>query len=518
VAHDVHLLLAVARMRATEAFAKEVSLLYDVPASEDEDDENSAADNNDKAGESGAGARKDGGDPPDAFSLLRAAALLTAALHEPQLSYTSDVVPALDAAAAAAGARLLRRGGGRGPGGALAFLRRSARPETEGLEALAAAVASALRHAGLRENVADAHDPRNFALDRDVLRALRACGGGGGGANDGGGGARGGGGALEPPRQAAAATGPAMAAVLFAEVARRLDAGVALAGTHDRPLLRLFDRRAAEAAPTSADVSAGDGAASAWAETPRSSASSSSASSSFSPSAGGAAVTPVVPPPSILVDPCAALSAQEGDFDGSFAPPRRAAAAAAAAAADGENDDDAGDSPPPPEHTPFTYAWLPEAAAWVPTDALDRPDTHPHEPPRAWPMLEPVAAPPLATRALLHAALSAAKRSHAASGRFGDALAACRLARRVDPLDLDELRDEGALLVGCRRYAEGAAALRGYLSAAPGGGGGGGPPDRRWVEAEASRAEAMAELEAMRARRALQARAQEEGEGGEGGQ
>lgn len=446
-------------MRATDAFAKEVEKLYkpfDAFDDDDGDPKNNGAwedadDRDATAGPPSKRARKQ--QPVAAFSLLRAAALMTAALDEPQLSFEDDVLPSLAAAERAANRRLLAR-----PTNPLSLLRRSARPDTERLEKIATAVAAALRlDAGLTENVQDAFDPRNFALDRDVLRALR-----GASADDDG--------PLTAPANRATPTGPAIAAILFAELARRLGAGVALAGTQDRPLLRLFDRDAAESAPTSADVAAGEGEASAWAETTTTNATTTT--------------TPVVPPPSVLVDPVAALWPQEGDYN-----------------------DDNDDAFLKPEEHAFLFAWFPPGSAWVPTAALDRPETHPDEPPRAWNTLDPSSAPPLATRALLHAALAATKRTHAASGRFDDALAACRLARRVDPLDLDELRDEGALLVGVKRWAEGARTLREYLTVAPGG-----PPDREWVAAEAARATAMAELEAMRARRQLEAEREEEDE------
>jgi hypothetical protein len=442
-------------MRATDAFAKEVEKLYKPFDAFDDDAANNGAgaweDDADSAGPPNKRARKQQPVTAAAFSLLRAAALMTAALDEPQLSFDEGVLPALAAAERAANRRLLAR-----PTNSLSLLRRSSRPDTERLEKIATAVAAALRlDAGLIENVQDAFDPRNFALDRDVLRALR-----GASADD----------ALTAANSTATPTGPAIAAILFAELARRLRAGVALAGTQDRPLLRLFDRDAAESAPTSADVAAGEGEASAWAET-------------TTTTDAAATTTPVVPPPSVLVDPVAALWPQEGDYD------------------------DDNDAFLKPEEHAFLFAWWPHGSAWVPTAALDRPETHPDEPPRAWNTLDPSSAPPLATRALLHAALAATKRTHAASGRFDDALAACRLARRVDPLDLDELRDEGALLVGVKRWAEGARTLREYLTVAPGG-----PPDREWVEAEAARAWAMSELEALRARRALEAEKAEEGE------
>jgi hypothetical protein len=430
-------------MRANEAFRKEVRLLYDVGGGGEDDDGEDA--NNDAP-------------RVTAFSLLRAAALMTAALDEPQLSYEREILPAVAAASSAAERRLLRPAAG-----ALSpLLRRSRRPETEQLERVASAVGAALRlDCGLRENVADPHDPRNHLLDRAVLRTLSSS---------------------SSSSCCCSLTGPTIAAVLFAEVARALGAGVALAGTQDRPLLRLFDRQAAESAPTSADVAMGHGAASAWAETP-------SSPSSPSSSSAAAMMTPVLPPPSVIVDPLAALLPQEGD----------------------EADDDNGDhrTSLPAAENAFLYAWLPDAGAWVPTAALDRPVTRPSEPPRAWPTLEPSEAPPLATRAALHAALAAVKRSHAASGRFEDALAACRLARAVDPLDADELRDEGALLVGAGRHGEGALRLREYLAVAPGE-----CKDRAWVEAEVARAEALVELESRKAARA-RANAEEEGGGGD---
>jgi hypothetical protein len=455
---DVHLLLAVARMRATEAFRKEVRLLYEPPAwgGDNEDDNDDAANNG--ADDPTRPEKRARRTHPAAFSLLRAAALMTAALDEPQLDYENDVLPAVGAAARAAQRRLLRPSSF-ASSDALSMLRRAPRPDTERLERVAAAVGAALRlDCQLRGNEADPYDPRNSLLDRSVLRSMAK-------------------GAPHPsPDQAF--TGPTIAAVLFAELARALGAGVALAGPHDRPLLRLFDREAAERAPTSADVAAGEGHASAWAETPAAAAA----------TAAAAAPTPVMPPPSVIVDPFAALSPQEGDGDGY----------------DDHDTDHA-------KHA-FVYAWLPEAGAWVPTAALDRPITHPTEPPRAWTTLDPSEAPPLATRSALHAALSAAKRSHAASGRFEDALAACKLARAVDPLDADELRDEGALLVGVGRCGEGAARLREYLAVAP-------HPctDRGWVEDEVARAEALVALDEMRAARAREAAKAGEGEEAGGG-